>query len=404
MHFSLFTRGLLLSLAALVLAEDNCDARPDEAPFAPGRVGGVAFPDPADDKVTCVSRWKSGEVIVGMEAWSTRTQITGIKFKFDRTGWTGVMGTTVQGRSWYAKRGEWAADQPVRVEVWNKKSKVFNGPGRIRIFKEGTDEILFEVGIGDSEIEGDKLNDIDQGIGIILGAKTRSAEHLHTIEFKFLKSKVVKTQLTAINVVENLDDWNNEQRGIETVSLAETYYKNHNPIGGPNQTYTFTNTIKKSESKIITQQYTNSWTAGIEVTVGGKVGIPFVAEGEISANTKFEYQRQNMGSTAMSYTYDKDLTNTQGSGVTANMLPPQRAAHCQFDAVSGTFDSAYSGTIEATLADGTKYSYFTDGDIHSVGWAKTSSSCEEMDIKDVPEDVAEGQTADTRKRAVEFHV
>lgn len=113
MHFSLLAKGLLLSLAAFTLAEDNCDAGPGEAPFAPGRVGGLAFPSPADSQVACVCRWKGGEVLVGMEAWSTRTEITGIKFKFDRSGWTPVMGKTV-GTSWYAKKGEWKADQPVR--------------------------------------------------------------------------------------------------------------------------------------------------------------------------------------------------------------------------------------------------------------------------------------------------
>lgn len=270
------------------------------------------------------------------------------------------------------------------------------------MFKDGTDEVLFEVGIASSEIEGKSLDDIDQGVGIILGAKTRSKDLLSSIEFKFLKSKVVKTELTAINVVESLKDWNDKQRGIEYVSLAETYYKNSNPAGGSNQTFTFTNTIKKTETKTVTQQYTNSWTGGTEVTAGGSAQIPFVVAGKIEGKLKFEYQRQNMDSTALTHTYEKDLTNTQGTGFSSNLLPPQRAAHCQFNAISGTFDSAYSGTIEATLADGTKYSYFTDGDVHSVGWVKTSSDCQEIDLKDVPQNAELGQTANTRKRAVEF--
>lgn len=273
------------------------------------------------------------------------------------------------------------------VEIWNKKAEALNGPGRIKIYDDKTDEVLFEVGIGDSEIALEPLNDINQGAGVILGAKTRSKDWLSSVEFKVLKAKVIKTQLTAINVTENLDDWNKvengEQKGIEHVNLDETYYKNLNKVGGRNHTYTFTNSIEKWEEKRIIDQVTNSWTGGLTITVGSKVQIPSLSQ-SVDFAFKFEYQRQNMGGTEKARIYMKTLTNTQGSGITESLLPPQRAAHCKFNAVSGTFDSAYNGSVEATLADDSKYSYRTTGDVHSVGWVQTSSSCEEIDIKDVP--------------------
>lgn len=80
--------------------------------------------------------------------------------------------------------------------------------------------------------------------------------------------------------------------------------------------------------------------------------------------------------------YKKDLSITQGSGAVANMLPPQRAAHCQSWAVSGHFDGDYTGKIEATLSDGSKYLYNDAGSVSSVGWEKASSDCKEIDIKD----------------------
>lgn len=113
MRFSTTIKAVLVSLATLGRAEEDCDAGIDKAPFAPGTVGGEAFPDPADDQVKCVNRWKDGETLVGIKAWSTRTEITGIKFKFDRTGWTDTHGKTVP-RSWHTKTGEWNARQVVR--------------------------------------------------------------------------------------------------------------------------------------------------------------------------------------------------------------------------------------------------------------------------------------------------
>lgn len=59
-------------LAPFSYAEDTCNSweEPGGAPFAKGRVGGQAFPDPADYQMTCNCRWKGGDQIVGIEAWA----------------------------------------------------------------------------------------------------------------------------------------------------------------------------------------------------------------------------------------------------------------------------------------------------------------------------------------------
>jgi len=89
--------------------------------------------------------------------------------------------------------------------------------------------------------------------------------------------------------------------------------------------------------------------------------------------------------------YKKDLSITQGSGaVGPNMLPPQKAAHCQSWAVSGHFDGDYTGKIEATFSDGSKYLYNDAGSVSSIGWEKASSECKEIDLKDAPNQVSIG--------------
>jgi hypothetical protein len=253
--------------------------------------------------------------------------------------------------------------------------------GRIIITQGGSD--IFEVGAAAKKVDGSEIT-VDNAGGIILAAKTRSGAWLSNIEFKILKAKVVRTELVDLTVAEDLTKWNEEQRGIENVNLADVYYKNTNVVGGPNQTFLFTNTASRETSKTITSQRTNQWTAGITVTVGGEAGIPFVTKGKIDVATKFEYQRQNMDSTAMTTSSKKDLSISQGSGAVANMLPPQKAVHCQSWAVSGRFDGDYTGKIEATLSDGSKYLYNDAGSVTSVGWEKASSECVEMDLKDVP--------------------
>jgi hypothetical protein len=166
-----------------------------------------------------------------------------------------------------------------------------DGVGRIILTQGGAD--IFEVGGDKKKVDGTEIT-VDNAGGIMLAAKTRSGAWLSNIEFKMLKAKVLKTELVDLTVAEDLTQWNAEQRGIDNVNLADVYYKNTNPIGGPNQTYSFTNVASRDTSKTITSQRTNQWTAGVTVTVGGEVGIPFVTKGKIDVATKFEYQRQNM--------------------------------------------------------------------------------------------------------------
>jgi hypothetical protein len=163
--------------------------------------------------------------------------------------------------------------------------------GRIILTQGGAD--IFEVGADKKKVQKEEIT-VDNAGGIILGVKTRSGAWLSSIEFKMLKGKVVRTELVELNVAEDLNKWNEEHKNIDNVNLADVYYKNTNPVGGPNQTYTFTNTASRDSSKTITSQRTNQWTGGVTVTVGGEVGIPFVTKGKVDVATKFEYQRQNM--------------------------------------------------------------------------------------------------------------
>lgn len=80
------------------------------------------------------------------------------------------------------------------------------------------------------------------------------------------------------------------------------------------------------------------------------------------------------------------------------MLQPQKAAYCQALAICGTFKGAYTGMIEAVLADGSKYRYKDGGELASVGWSTVEIKCKEMDIKDTPvlidAGIKEGPTQD----------
>lgn len=135
--------------------------------------------------------------------------------------------------------------------------------GRIKITKGG--QAFFEVGA--QKVAKDEIR-ISDSEGVLLGARTRSGLWLSSIEFKLLKGKVISAEVTDMTVTENMDDWNKKQpnadtlKGVEQVNLATVFFINQNQVGGPNLTYTFTNTDSRSITKTLTSEKTNQWALG----------------------------------------------------------------------------------------------------------------------------------------------
>lgn len=162
--------------------------------------------------------------------------------------------------------------------------------GRIVITRG--DQEIFAVSADRKKVAREQLS-VDSASGIILGAKTRSGAWLSNIEFKMLKSKVVRAQLVQLDVVDDLKTMNEKKQGMETVTVNDGYFSNSNQVGGSNNTYQFTVEVAKEFSKKITSQHFNQWTGGVTWTVGGEISIP-IAKAKMETTYKFEYTRQNM--------------------------------------------------------------------------------------------------------------
>lgn len=71
------------------------------------------------------------------------------------------------------------------VHITNNKPddhKPMDGIGRVRVTRGG--EEIFNVGCDKKKMQPAELPDIDQGAGIILGAKVRSGAWVSSLEFK----------------------------------------------------------------------------------------------------------------------------------------------------------------------------------------------------------------------------
>jgi hypothetical protein len=424
MRFSTLSHFVIASLATLGYAGD-CDNDPRN-PFAPSSFAGPAFPPGPDYQTNCHAGWKNQETIVGIEAWSAKFQMKAVRFKFSSGRWTEPFGQVPEvGKGLhYTSMAEWAVGDKVSmynsshwnsaritdivdIQLWNNKpddGDPMDAVGKI-VIRKGN-QIIFDVGCDTKKTAKDPI-EVNSGAGLILAAKTRTGAWLQTIEFKMLKADIVNAELSSLTIQENIDTWNAQKKGIETVSLAEVYYQNANPVGGPSNTYTFQNTVSREESESIVSQRLDAYTpANFKISAKADIKLPKFGLDFGGEFSPLVYTLTKMRGTETKVANKVDLQYTMGSGFTNNLLPPQKAAHCTASATTGTFSSGYDAVITARFTDGSTFEYKDTGVVQTVSWSKAFAKCEIIDIKQVPANVnvqsAAPLNAKPPKRAIPF--
>ncbi|CAI6341358.1 unnamed protein product [Periconia digitata] len=368
------TKAVLLALATLAIADDRCT----NGPFVKHPPQGGEF----IPRLACHTKWDNGEVIVGVEAWASKWQMRGIRFKYSQWGWGEVHGSMdADARH---EKSEWSASEQVNIKVWNNKPDDGNpvdAVGRIRI--EGNNgRQIFDIGANGGKTAKNENYGADMGSGIILGAQTFAGLWLNYVEFNMLRSKVKKAELVDVKYGQSLADLNKKQEGIDNASLMTMYFVNDNPVNGSGMIYDVARDEEVETEQTITTETTNEWTTGVEVTVGASVGIPLIsASAETTTSVGFrneeykkdESKRRELVKIGWKFRCDPNKP-----------LPPQQAVKCTAKAFRGEFDSSYEGHVEVELVDGTKYKYKETGTMRSVSYMESVNTCSPIDIKKVP--------------------
>ncbi|KAF2445309.1 hypothetical protein P171DRAFT_521318 [Karstenula rhodostoma CBS 690.94] len=297
---------------------------------------------------------------------------------------------------------EWEATDEISVHIWNNQPKGYpmDAPAMIQIHRG--DENIFQVGAASQRTTFPEISGIDQGAGIILGVKARSTDWVNSIEFKMLKPNMISSELIDMVMKEDMEAWNKQQRGIETVNLDSMFIMNPYPTGGKDQTYEFGGTIRKENTQKLIDGTTNLWGSSISTTVGLSVVVPQLGDISNEITTSAEYQQTRLKQTEEERKEGKDITWKVGTAE-GNLLKPQEAVKCSAWTLSGTFASPYTGTIREKWEDGSTFEYLTQGDFESIGWTKTFAHCEPWEISKIPSGARLGEAKDVSKRAVEFH-
>ncbi|CAI6335463.1 unnamed protein product [Periconia digitata] len=383
----------------------------EDPPFAASTMVGLGGPGGMGDW-DCASRWHEGDTIIGVEGWATEFAVEGIKFHYasgEETPWYGRKYENDNGHASMKMRKDkttWGAGEAVDIKINGNRKQMkdkeqSNGIGKIEFFVNGQ-SIWAVWATGKGAIQSDAL-EVPNGAGILLGVKARGVDWVESLDFKFLKSKVVSTTLVDMKLDEDLKDWNARNQGLERIDLKDTFFLNPNKPGGSNVTYKFSNKESRTKSHSVADMKSHSITAGVTFTVNAEFGVPLITKASVQTAWNFGYTFEMQKTTTNSESTATDLSYDIASPGASNFLEPGKAVHCSAWAISGTYESDYTGTLVTKLEDGTKFSYLTKGHASSVSYGTSVAQCPEVDIKDIPSTAEVGETESAKsKRAVAF--
>lgn len=192
------------------------------------------------------------------------------------------------------------------------------------------------------------------------------------------------------------------------MAVQDIYIQNTNPEGGQNQTWSFSGkaSVTWSSSMSTTTQHTFGLSEAIEL--GGKFGLPFVAQGEVKSTTTISYQYQSATTKDQGFSEGRDVTWTQGSSQTSDLITPGHAKHCVATSYRAEYDGGYTSTIKVTVG-GKDFFITRHGQYNSVSWTGAWSRCDDVLVTDIPSDGiiknapdTTGDTGTGTKRAMKF--
>ncbi|KAJ4301436.1 hypothetical protein N0V90_003528 [Kalmusia sp. IMI 367209] len=334
----------------------------------------------------CDTRWQYGAVVKKVEVWSAMYHVRGIRLTFS-DGWVSPIRGSTTGD--ITERGviEWDVGAPVtklnRANNWGG----YGGDAVGRIWIDAGGKSL-NVGSDTGSYGGEP---VELHTGLLLGAHGRSGDFLDTLEWMLMSADIVDSEVTAFKYPpesSNLAEWNEKQKGIESISLDDLYYSNTSPAGSSNQTYKFDKSVKKASTKTVTDQDSHAFGASIGFKISAEIDVPLFAKVTAETSTQYSYTYTKTHSEAIATSDEMTLTYTQGGG---------------------TYATDFTAVTRITLGDGQKFDIEQPHHYESVGWSNAQADCKNIPLDQIPVGATMGETApikttpdEKKKRGVAF--
>ncbi|KAF2262424.1 hypothetical protein CC78DRAFT_534762 [Lojkania enalia] len=327
---------------------DDCESGPWQDVSSVGGNGGGRW---------CATKFKSGIVITGIEAWADKKSVRGVQFYYSDGTNSGLVGKQDGDRH---GRMDWdpSVDQISQIKMWGNGVGKYNGRIYIRT-KKGNE---FDVG---KDTSGQDVYETKVASGIMLGAFGNAGERIDHLGFLFLKSKIEKITVGDVVFSETPEELNSKKEGLEVVTVDYADYENGMELN--NNTYRWGRTITKEVSKKFTHASTHTfgWSHALELS--GKI-----LELGAKSTTTLSYQYAKTDTVEDQFT-DKVEVMTQ----VWIPVPPGGKIYCRAVAMTGKYSGDYSSKVSIWLEDGSTFEFEEEGHMEQINWSKAESKCQD---------------------------
>ncbi|CAI6289447.1 unnamed protein product [Periconia digitata] len=389
MRIAFLLETLVVAALALVghAQDDDCkQGLINNLVFGEGTFVGQQYGD-SNKELYCETRWKQGLVVNGIEVWASKDNVQAFRLRYTDGTWSKQYGNP-KPDDWSHEQVLWdSGDKIESIKIQPNKKR--DSPGKMEWKIKGKEPVT----LGSKKTWGDQI-DAELFSGIFLGVWGKGdADYLSSMMLLFLKTDVEAAEISEMKFDQTIEEMNAKQEGIEDIFMSRIVIENTNKFGD-NKTYSFINTGQRDKKMSAQQSTTHTISAGTELTVSGKAGVPLLAEAEVSASVSAGYQLAHMETKGTEQTsIFKMEWNESGE------LKPGFAAVCQAIAYKGTYSSGYTSTVKSFLRDGSSFSYTQRGHFDSVGYMEGKSNCEITTLDKVPPGI-EKKEADPKKPKV----
>jgi len=372
-----FLTGIFYAAAAftgLATAASDCDNGPWQDVSMTGFNGGSDW---------CETKWKAGMVIKGVEVWSDRDVVSGVRFYYSNGEVSAIHGKMLSGNveEDKYKKLEWdpAVDRITSLTTWGNFGR--KSVGRIEILTAKGGKLSVGKDVSNQNAYSHKVH-----TGIILAAFGKSGWHVDLIGFTFLKGKQAKVEITDVKFEKSVEQLNKERVGISPYALDIQEFSND--LDEPIQEE-FGKEWKEKNRFEVTTTNTNSW--GVSASFGVSAGVPMFS---VTSNFGMEYSQSKTETTVKS---NEDETNLSWKKTIT--LPPKSKMFCRASVYKGDFKGKFTSKVNVYTDANPKspaITYNSSGEMHTTKWSKTKSECQKTQFKD------KMPALTRRKRAVAF--
>jgi len=357
----------------LALPDENCE-RTDyiHAAGEGSESGGFPF---------CASKYKEGILVKSLEVQADHNGVRGMIVTFTDNSYeqAGHMEFEDVDHS-LRQKAEFdpLVDTVTKAEIWANGNNHNDGRAVGRFVFETSNGGKIDVGHGDTD--GVEPNRLDIGrSGMLMGVGGRSGANIDRIELLFASDPIKKRSVEDMEISPTIEEINfrqtNSERGFVVEYLDEVHHVNN--LSSTTEIW-LRGEKHVTETTSISKTSSDTFHLGLGFEFTTKVGIPFIASGELTTKTDMFWEHKE----------ERTSTETSSTEIVkawqqiAN-AEPFTAIRCYAWTFEGsTTEITWEGKIRIVFENDAVLEYPAKGDYNTAQYSRVNTFCKEESIAD----------------------